>query len=152
MREVVIISDTSTLIGLSNLNCIDLLRQIYKRVIVTSIVADEFGQTIPDWVTVRDDYDKGVYRALIPILDRGEASAIALSLHLQPSILIIDEKKGRKQAKQLGISVTGLVGVLVKAKQMGLIENGRAKLEELQESGFRLSDRIFSLALREMGE
>ncbi|WP_371930972.1 DUF3368 domain-containing protein [Lewinella sp. JB7] len=69
-------------------------------------------------------------------------------LHMK-ALLIIDERKGRSRAKSLGIVITGLIGILIRAKQRGLISSGKDKLDSLRKQGFHLSDKIYQLALRE---
>jgi predicted nucleic acid-binding protein len=52
-------------------------------------------------------------------LDKGEASAIALTLEVENGVLIIDDLKGRKIAKKLNLKFSGMFGLILKAKQMG---------------------------------
>lgn len=68
------------------------------------------------------------------------------------SLLIIDERKGRIRAKALGIKITGVIGIIIRAKNEGLIKSGKEKLDQLIDQGFRLSSRIYHLALSEMDE
>ncbi|MCP9237982.1 DUF3368 domain-containing protein [Lewinella sp. JB7] len=152
MPDRIVIADASTLIGLYNLSSLDLLKELYGNVEVTTIVKEEAAMDLPGWIRVDDNYNRDVYRSLLPSLDAGEASSIALALALENSLLIIDERKGRRRAKSLGIVITGLIGILIRAKQRGLIASGKNKLDNLREQGFRLSDKIYELALREMKE
>ncbi|MEM7659847.1 MAG: DUF3368 domain-containing protein [Bacteroidota bacterium] len=152
MPEPVIVSDASVLIGLEQIGSLSLLKELYGRIDITSIVQQEVGSPLPDWVHLNDAYQEAVFRLLCPSLDEGEASAIALALAHPGALLIIDERKGRKQAKSMGIRITGLVGIIIRAKQKGLIHNGKEKLDQLMEKGFRLSDGVYALALEQMGE
>lgn len=72
-------------------------------------------------------------------LDKGEASAIALALEFKYSILIIDDNKARKIAEQLGLTITGTLGVIIRAKQKGIIDSVLSIVERLKSSGFRIS-------------
>ncbi|MBB4081152.1 putative nucleic acid-binding protein, partial [Lewinella aquimaris] len=150
MPDRIVIADASTLIGLHNLNSLELLHELYGHVEVTTIVGEETAIDLPDWIRVDDNYNRDVYRSLLPSLDAGEASSIALALAHESALLIIDERKGRRRAKSLGIVITGLIGILIRAKQRGLISSGKDKLDNLREQGFRLSEKIYELALREM--
>lgn len=93
-----------------------------------------------------------MFRSLVPSLERGEASSIALALEADDALLIIDERKGRIHAKRLGIRITGVVGVIIRAKNENIIESGKKKLDQLIAQGFRLSDQIYHLALDKMQE
>ncbi|KAA6301615.1 MAG: hypothetical protein EZS26_002221 [Candidatus Ordinivivax streblomastigis] len=75
-------------------------------------------------------------------LDRGESSAIALSIELGNTLLIIDDLKGRKEAKRLGLKITGTLGLLFSAKQKGLIPALKPYLDKLQAVDFRISPII----------
>lgn len=81
------------------------------------------------------------------VLDKGEASAIALALETENSQLIIDEKKGRKVAQSLNIEIMGTLRLIQMAKQKGIIESTRAVIEDLQRAGFRFSPKIVKILL-----
>ncbi|MDR2844060.1 MAG: DUF3368 domain-containing protein, partial [Candidatus Symbiothrix sp.] len=72
----------------------------------------------------------------------GESSAIALSIELGNTLLIIDDLKGRKEAKRLGLKITGTLGLLFSAKQKGLIPALKPYLDKLQAADFRISPII----------
>lgn len=61
------------------------------------------------------------------------------------SLLIIDERKGRKIASELGLDIIGLLGVVVKASKEKKISNGILLIEKLEEKGFRISSQIKSI-------
>lgn len=63
------------------------------------------------------------------VLDPGETEAIALAVEIGADLLLIDERKGRREAKLLGLRTTGLLGVLLEAKKAGLLSSC-ALLEE----------------------
>lgn len=85
-------------------------------------------------------------------LDLGESEAIALSLELKSDLLIIDEIKGREIAKKFGKRIIGMIGILLEAKKHGFIERVEPELNLLRNTGFRMSDKLYQLALRESGE
>jgi len=76
------------------------------------------------------------------ILDSGEASAIALGLEKKDCLILIDEKKGRYKAKELGLNIMGTLGALIKAKEKRIITSLKAEIEILQRVGFRMSDDL----------
>jgi hypothetical protein len=80
--------------------------------------------------------------ALLSDLDRGEAEAIALAQKLQPSLLVIDDRLGRRHATRLGLSITGTIGVLVVARERGFVERVSPLLNRLAENGIYVSQRL----------
>jgi len=89
---------------------------------VTREVADEYGE-LPDWIVVKEVSDKAKYAELTNSLGKGEASSIALALESGKSLLIIDEKKGRKIAENMEIEIIGSLGILIKAKEKGIVNS-----------------------------
>jgi predicted nucleic acid-binding protein len=150
MPELVI-ADTSCSIALSRVGGLHLLKDLYGSVWTTSIVVQEFGSPLPDWVKVTDPNDQLHLRMLMLTLDRGEASAIALGLEVPGCVLVLDERKGRNVARMLGLSVTGTLGMLVKAKHAGLTPSLRPWLKRFQEAGFRYSQEVETAVLRAAG-
>ena len=86
---------------------------------------------------------------LAGFLDSGEASAIALGLENPDSLLILDDLKGRKEALKLSLKVTGTLGVLVKAKKENHISEINSYLNALKSCGFRTSEKIIELAIKQ---
>lgn len=149
MHEVVVIADTSCLIALSNIQGISILRDLYRVVYITPEIADEFGEALPEWIIVRDFNSKDQMRILSVLLDKGEASAISLAFEFEKVLLILDDLKGRKEAVRLGFRITGTLGVLVRARSMGIIPELRPHIEKLLASGFRISAQVLELLLSE---
>ena len=86
-------------------------------------------------------------------LDAGEASTLALAVESPDDCLVlIDEPVGRAHARASGIAVTGLVGVLLAAKQAGFIPRIRPLLERPERSNFRLSPEVIRAAFEQSGE
>ena len=107
----------------------------------------EIHADLPEWIEVSSEYDQGQFQVLKLELDAGEASTIALALENPISRIILDESKGRLVAKRLGLKVTGTLGIIVKAKDRGLIKSGKEILDKLEEHGFWLSERLKSYLL-----
>jgi predicted nucleic acid-binding protein len=85
-------------------------------------------------------------------LDKGEATAIALAAEYENSLLIIDEEKGRKAVKDLGLSITGSLGVLVAAKKEGHIETVKPLIDKIQKTNFRISEELIERVLDQVNE
>ena len=88
----------------------------------------------------------------VPILDEGEASAIALAYNYEDATLILDDLKSRKEATTLGFKITGTLGVLYKMKEQGIINSLKENISLLTESGFRISPKLIDGLLKNTGE
>jgi predicted nucleic acid-binding protein len=148
----VIISDTSCLIILTKIGELDLLRQLYKTVTITQDILLEYGEHLPDWIEVLQAKDQYRQQLLEMQIDKGEASAIALALETVDNIVILDDWKARKLAERLGLSVTGTLGVIIRAKNTGLIPSIKPYLEKIRETNFRISEELEQIALKEANE
>jgi hypothetical protein len=153
---MIIISDTSPISNLLVINQINLLQEIFEAVILPQAVMLELRASksfninnflASDWVKIEKLNDQILYNHLLQELDPGEAEAIALAKELNFNLLI-DEKKGRKIAQDLGIKITGVVGVLITAKDLGLIPEIKPMLDDLEhKAGFWMSDSFRNYAL-----
>ncbi|GAB2768961.1 hypothetical protein GCM10027275_09520 [Rhabdobacter roseus] len=146
---IVIISDTSCLISLDKIGQLDLLQKLFQHILTTRAVQVEFGKELPNWIRIQEVQNTSKVQELETILDQGEASAIALALETESSLLIIDEKKGRKVAQNLNISIIGTLRVVQMAKQKAIIDSTRPLIEALREAGFRLSPKILDILLKD---
>ncbi|MGD1809459.1 DUF3368 domain-containing protein [Dapis sp. BLCC M126] len=119
---MIVVSDTSPICYLLLIGEIELLPQLYGQVIIPRIVEQELSdersptvvrnwiQTPPKWIIVADvtvSADKD-----LDILNAGEKAAISLALKQGANLIIIDEALGRKVARNKGLKVTGLLGIL----------------------------------------
>lgn len=140
--DKIIISDTSCLIALGNIGLLGILKGLYKEIIITQEVKDEFGDDLPDWIIIRKVINITRQAEIALRLDRGEASSIALALELKNSILIIDEIKGRTVAKSYNLEIIGTIGILLLADKNGLIKDFMSTIRLLMNKGFRVSDKL----------
>ena len=137
-----VIADTSCLIVLSKIGQIELLRQLFDEITITPEIAEEFGNDLPKWVIVKRVIDEKRKQILALDLDLGEASAIALAMESEVALLLIDERKGRQVAQQLKLPITGTLGVLIKAKEEGLIGSINGEVQNLILAGFRIAPKL----------
>lgn len=77
----------------------------------------------------------------------GESEAMALAIELN-ELLVLDDKKARRIAHQIGIEIIGTVGVLLRAKTKGIISTIKPILDELNAVDFRISPALYQQALR----
>ncbi|MDR1452672.1 MAG: hypothetical protein LBJ25_01670 [Candidatus Margulisbacteria bacterium] len=94
-----VISNTSCLIALANIGLLDILHNIYGRITITDEVSAEFGEALPDWVSVVSVRDASKTKLITTLLDPGEASSIVLALEKNNALLILDDGKARQAAQ-----------------------------------------------------
>jgi uncharacterized protein len=159
---MIVISDTSPLVCLLHLNHIGLLKDLFENVIIPTAVFNElinakiighnFLQT-NSFIQIKTPDDKKKVEDLMLILDEGESEAIVLSLELKTELLLIDEAPGRKIARQYGIPIKGILGVLLLAKEKSLINGVKPLIERLQtEINFRINNNLLQKILIEANE
>ena len=144
----VVIPDASCLIVLSKTGELELLKQLYPKIIISKEIANEFSQSIPKWIEVRELENTNFLELLNAILDSGEASAIALAESIPNSLLILDDLKARKYAKELKLNLTGTIGVIVKAKKSGVIRDVHPIIDKFLKTDFRISPKIINEILK----
>jgi len=149
-----IISDSTTIITLLNIDRLDVLTNIFSCVYIPQKVYDEVvidEQIIldEDFFVAREIEDKKLYKLLSKSLDAGESEAIVLAKEMDLS-LIIDEKKGRKIASNLGVNIFGFIGLLIINYKNGLLtrEDTLNVFYRAKEQGFRVGKRLENEFLR----
>jgi predicted nucleic acid-binding protein len=148
----IIIADSSTIIVLYETDLLYLLHEIYTEVTITPQVAQEIKITLPGWMKINAPSDEQMVSTLLKDLDEGEASSIALALEHKNSLLIIDEKDGRKVPISLNIPIIGTLAILFEAKQKKLVSSFKECLNKLLNKGFRVSPQLIEKFLTESGE
>ena len=161
---MIVVSNTSPLTNLAAIGRFDLLRDLYSELYIPSGVWEELnagGQRWPgsieveraNWIRRRNPHNDVLVATLMRDLDRGEAETIALALELDCDRVVIDERDGRRIAQRHGLSLIGTVGVLVEAKNRGLLEKIRQDLDALrQKAGFFISDELYREVIRSVEE
>ena len=143
-----IISDSTTVITLLNIGRLDVLKNIFSLVYIPQKVYDEvvIEEKIvleKEFFVVKEISDKNLYTLLSKSLDAGECEAIVLAKEMELS-LIIDEKKGRKIASNLGVNIFGFIGLLVLnyKKEMLTKEDTLDVFYKAKEQGFRVGEKL----------
>ena len=137
-----IIVDTSSLIALERIDLLPILCKIYKEVVITESVINEFGTLSLPCLSIRR-VESNLLNLLITDLNLGKGEAEVIALASQTgSKIIIDDSKARKVAENMGLKVTGTIGVLMKAERLGLIGSAYDKARELREKGFYVSEEL----------
>ncbi|WP_238360520.1 DUF3368 domain-containing protein [Iningainema tapete] len=115
------------------------------------VIQDRAVQTL-NWIETRRVTNLALLQSLQINLDLGEAEAIALAVELNAVRLIIDERRGRKEAIKLGVQVTGLLGILLTAKQQGLVPLVQPILDDLIANDFWVRKELYTEVLLLAGE
>ncbi len=157
MRKVVV--NTTPLIALADVGQLDLLHQLYGEIMIPDAVLEE-AKSEPaksmiknaDWikkVSITHPERKSLFSAR---LHSGEVEVMILADERKADLMIMDDNTAKKTAKFLGFNVTGTLGILVKAKQTGLIEKITPVLNQLTEAGFFIDRRTKDLVLQKANE
>ena len=155
---MIVVSDTTPLRYLAVIGRIDLLPQLYGTVVCPEQVRAEacherapaevrsLLSNPPAWLRI--DPDPFVAEAVAVGLDRGEACAIALAEQLSASVLLMDERKGRRRAESRGLAVAGTLNILADAAVHGLVDYRSVVADLRSNTNFRVSDAIVEAAWR----
>ena len=153
---MIVVSDTSPITALLTVGRGDLLVRLFGQVIIPQAVEAELRRThptLPAWLRVQQLTNTARASLYSQSVDCGEAEAIALTEELHADCLLIDERKGRRLAKQQGVPVIGLLGVVLMGKRAGEIRSARGLLDQLdREAGIYLTDELKNAALKSVGE
>lgn len=149
MKEPVV-SDSTCLIGLERVGELNILPALFDPVMIPPEVEREFGNKF-SWLQTEGLTNGLLVAALQMVVDTGEAEAIALASE-KSCLLISDDKQARSAAKRLGVTIIGTIGVLVRAKQRGVITELKPILDDLESNSFFISRALREEALRLAGE
>lgn len=156
-----IVSNTTPIICLLKLNELRLLQDLYGQINIPNAVYREIeaGKSKGyykdlskiNWINILEIRDKQAIKYFLD-LDAGEAEAIVLATEMDADLIILDEKLGRFHAKHADLKITGTIGILIKAKSEGLIEELKPMLNELMEKEFWISQALKDEILKMVGE
>jgi len=160
---MIVVSNTSPISNLAAIGQLELLQKLYGNIIIPPAVYQELinsGDAEPatlavqtlDWIQTQPVSDRVLLETLQTNLDPGEAEAITLAVEINAERLIIDERRGRNEAIQLGLQVTGILGIALAAKQEGLIPLVQPILDDLRANTFWIRDALYAEVLRLAGE
>lgn len=160
-----VVSNSSPLISLAAVQQLELLKQLFEEIIIPTAVYDEVvvqGQNKPgandveraEWIiskAVRNRKDLESLRKDYH-LGHGESETIVLVYELQADWIILDELPARKAANDHGQRLIGTIGILLLAKDLGLIHSVREILDLLIQHGFRVAEKGYHEAVSRAGE
>jgi predicted nucleic acid-binding protein len=152
---MIVVSDTSPITALLQIDHEDLLPALYGTVFVPPAVERELKviHSLPAFLRCKSPKNLVEVERLKHELDRGEAEAIVLAKELTADLLLIDEVHGRAIATREGIRVLGLLGMLVEAKRRGNVTSVRELVSDLERiAGFRASAEVKSIIFKAANE
>ncbi|WP_199246425.1 DUF3368 domain-containing protein [[Phormidium] sp. ETS-05] len=161
---MIIVSNTSPITNLAAIKQLELLQKLYNRIVIPQAVYEELtnrGVQVPGatevqifpWIETQQVINQPLVQALRQKLDPGEAEAIALSIECNAEWLVIDERRGRKVASSMGLKYIGILGVILEAKNKGLVPKVKPLMDDLIAiAGFRISDPLYANILKAAGE
>lgn len=161
---MIVVSDTTPLIGLASIDRLDILRELFEEVYIPQAVFDETvtsgregskaKQEVANakWIHIIEVKDRLAVNVLLDEMDLGEVETIILASEMNADWVLMDEKKGRRKLTQLNIPKIGTLGILLKAKELKLIKSLKIEIENLQKTGFSISQPIIDQMLELAGE
>jgi hypothetical protein len=163
---MVAVSDTSAVSNLAFIGRLDLLRSQFQVIWIPEAVRQELGairspeaKALIDrafhegWLRCRPVGNSRLAAALANNLDQGEAEAIALATEIAADLLLIDEKEGRGFARQAGLPVRGVLGILIRGKATGDVDSVKTEIHSLRDrAGFFIDSALETEILRSIGE
>lgn len=161
-----IVSDTSPLSALAKMDWLEWLPRRWTHVLIPRAVWQELQgigdeaalQRLQDartggWLEVADVADAAMVAGLRGFLDLGESEALVLARERNAGVVMVDELDGRNAAVELGLRVTGTLGLLAWAKLSGLIPSAELAMRELEaRTRFFISDPVRLTVLQRSGE
>lgn len=160
------VSDTSPILNLARIGRSHLLHEQFGEVYIPSAVAQELRALAKNtedakvrlvlnesWLITVPLKSTVLARRLQLELDDGESEAIALALEASAETVLMDEHDGRQVALHLGLNVTGVMGVLIRAKKLARIPAIVPEIERLrQQANFFISKKLIQQTLAACGE
>ena len=164
---MIIISDTTPIISLVKIRRLELLEQLYKEIIVPDAVYKELVDN-PAYRIEADEIRNAEFivsktvenRTALDLLmratglDTGESEAIIIADDLHADMLIIDEAKGRSVATQMGLNITGTIGILMDAFHNKLLSKDDILtcINLLKRNRRFISDALYNYLIREINQ
>ncbi len=161
MHKVIV--NSTPLIALCNIGKLDIFKMLYGEITIPKAVYEEISAK-PDsvcksmvdesleWINIENIENEMAKLMFKSQLHDGEVEVMILAKENNADLVIIDDGNARKYARYLQLTLTGTIGVLIKAKQKGYISEIKPLLEELCRSGIYLSAELIDRCLAEVNE
>ena len=160
-----VVCDTNIIIDFAKILSLDLLKNIFKEVMIPvevkeELLAGERGGTeeddirraIDEWAKVENVKNMLAVESLRSHIGNGEAASIILYKETKADFLAINDLKARGIAHAMGVKIIGSLGILRLAKDKGLLKEIKPSLDELRKIGAYISDELYRRILIDAGE
>ena len=159
---MIVVAHTSPLNYLLQVNCESALPALYKRIIVPPAVLTELSHPdtpnvvgswllhLPEWIEVLRTASQP--DPSLALLDPGEREAIQLAQEHHAALLLIDERRGRREAERRGLATTGTLGVILAAHLRGLLDAEVVYRQLLTTTNFRSTPELESTLVQRVRE
>ena len=159
MSKAIVVANTSPVIFLQKIGQLDLLSLLYSRIHIPEAVYKEVivygteenrsnnlisAHSWIDVIKIKNTYDKKLFTTN---LHDGEIETIMLAMEMSADLCIIDDLLARKYAKNVGLNITGTLGILLLAKEKEYLKSIKPLLEELTNHGMYIGKELFSAIL-----
>ena len=154
---MIVISDTTPIISLLKAEQLELLKHLFGEVVIPEAVYKELIGNEAFWLEaeeikqcpfikvrqVEDQKSVHIFRKVTG-LDAGESEAMVMAEERQADLLLMDEQKGRRVAKQMGLVITGTIGILMQAYDEDLLSGGAVEtcLISMKKCGIRIGEAL----------
>lgn len=161
---ITIVSNTSPISNLATVGRLTLLQQLFGTILIPVAVYEELlderaGESVitavqvATWIGIQPIQNQKLVIELRNRVNVGEAKVIALAIEVEATRLLIDERLGRQAATELGLRITGVLGILLAAKRQELITAVKPVMDDLvTQAGFRISSQLYIDVLNVAGE
>ncbi len=157
---MIVFSNTTPIIALSSIQRLELLPLLFGEIHLVTEVIDECTVGGPvsvptlhqlNWIKPVQSTPLQNTSVLLE-LDKGEKHTLDMACKYKADWVIIDEKIGRNMAEYLGLRVTGTLGILLKAKQQGLIASFSDSVKSMQTQGIYYQSTLITKLAQTVGE
>lgn len=158
-----VVSNSSPIIHLAKIGYLYLLQEFFGELLIPEAVYEECiteGRNRPEvsiikqasWLRVMRVTNQNLVNLLNSEIDRGESESIALALENQASLILLDDSDAREKARLYHLKITGILGLLIRAKRTGKLTSLSIVLDTLRDTGFWLSATLIDRLLIDVGE
>ena len=160
---MILVLDASALITLARIGRLNLLRDLAENIYIPEAVYDEVVRSgrgragssevaHAQWISYHQVRDRDAVAGLRAQVGQGEAEAIALARELRADAVVLDDATARQLAETAGQKVLGLLGLLLNAKERGVVASLKPIVDDMVAAGFFIDEALYRSILRQAGE